>query len=133
MRIVAWSPDGTTIATGAYDVSAKLWDAATGACRATLSGETDIIALAFSPDSLTLATGESRVGSDCTADPTKLWDVATGACRASASGLHGELRLTLAWSPDGKQLATPGADNTAKVWDAATGACLFTLSGTPTT
>ena len=35
----------------------------------------------------------------------------------------------MAWSPDGKRLATGSRDSTAKVWDAATGKELLTLSG----
>jgi hypothetical protein len=53
--------------------------------------------------------------------------------------VHGAPALTLsghqhnvnsvAWSPDGKRLATGSQDNTAKVWDAETGKELLTLSG----
>jgi WD40 repeat protein len=32
---VAWSPDGTKLATGSYDGTVKLWDAATGKCLKT--------------------------------------------------------------------------------------------------
>ena len=35
----------------------------------------------------------------------------------------------MAWSPDGKRLATASDDQTAKVWDAASGQELLTLSG----
>ena len=35
----------------------------------------------------------------------------------------------MAWSPDGKRLATASWDKTAKVWDAASGQELLTLKG----
>ena len=35
----------------------------------------------------------------------------------------------MAWSPDGKRLATASDDKTAKVWDAASGQELLTLKG----
>jgi eukaryotic-like serine/threonine-protein kinase len=42
---------------------------------------------------------------------------------------HEELVSPVAFSPDGKRLASSSADRTAKLWDAATGQELFTLKG----
>src|SRR5271157_6295054 len=35
----------------------------------------------------------------------------------------------IAWSPDGRKLASPSADETIRLWDAETGQCLRTLDG----
>ena len=35
----------------------------------------------------------------------------------------------IAWSPDGRMLASPSADQTIRLWDVATGQCLHTLEG----
>jgi len=48
--------------------------------------------------------------------------------RLSLRGHNGEVQ-SVAWSPDGKRLATGSEDKTAKVWDAETGKELLTLSG----
>ncbi len=42
---------------------------------------------------------------------------------------HSEYVYSVAWSLDGKRLATGSADETAKVWDAETGKEMLTLSG----
>ena len=48
--------------------------------------------------------------------------------RVTLSG-HSQYVMRVAWSPDGKQLATASDDSTAKIWDAATGKELRTLVG----
>jgi WD40 repeat protein len=68
---LAFTGDGKLLAAGKYGPGVvKLWDVATGLERATIKAHAKTIwALAFSPDSHTLAT--------CSADGTiKLWDMA---------------------------------------------------------
>ena len=50
----------------------------------------------------------------------KLWDVATGKLLASLQGHTGGV-YSVAWSPDGKTLASGSDDRTVKLWDAAVG------------
>ena len=35
---VAWSPDGTKLASGSWDNSIRIWETSTGTCVSTLSG-----------------------------------------------------------------------------------------------
>ena len=57
MTAVAWSPDGTRLATGSDDETVRIWDPATGQTTATLTGHTDwVTAVAWSPDGTCLAT-----------------------------------------------------------------------------
>jgi WD40 repeat protein len=132
---VAIAPDGTWLATASRDRTARIWDAATGQQRATLTGHTSsVIAVAIAPDGTWLATA-SR---DRTA---RIWDIRTGRQRATLTG-HTSWVQAVAIAPDGTWLATVGGDGTARIWDAATGAaralirvdgslgdCAWSLSG----
>ena len=65
---VAFSPDGTRLATASWDKTARLWDARTGQPLLECKGHTDLVAsVAFSPDGTWLATASQ----DKTA---RLWD-----------------------------------------------------------
>ncbi len=131
---VVWSPDGRTLATGATDHTIVLWDTGTRRPRATLSGHIRaVVALIWSPDGGRLATasGDPIVeGLDGIGDLFSLrwkrgngflWDAITGRRRATLKGAAG----CVAWSPDGKTLASGGAESktgfTVLLWDAATG------------
>ena len=112
VRSVSWSPDGTRLATGSDDGTAKVWDAAGGRELLTLKGHTSVVrSVSWSPDGTRLATGSA----DGTA---KVWDAAGGRELLTLKG-HTGLVWSVSWSPDGTRLATGSEDGTAKVWDAA--------------
>jgi Tol biopolymer transport system component len=120
---VAWSPDGSQLATASgRDRAAAMWDAANGQQLRVLEGHTgNVNCVAWSPDGGQLATASY----DTTA---ALWDAATGQRLRALEGHAGYVNC-VAWSPDGSKLATASADNTAALWDAATGWRLHALEG----
>jgi WD40 repeat protein len=109
---VAFSPDGTTLASGGFDRCVKLWGIAAGREWATLGGhEGWVAAVAFSPDGSVLATGSH--------DQTiKLWDAELGRELATLRGHSGNV-YTVAFSPDGATIASGSLDGTVRLWDAA--------------
>lgn len=94
---------------------------APGSVVYTYTGQTQALAVAWSPSGKHLASG-SR---DTTA---QTWDAFTGQHAVIYRG-HRDVVTSLAWSPNEQHVASASLDKTVQVWDAATGAPLFTYRG----
>ncbi|HKB39390.1 MAG TPA: hypothetical protein VKD72_23330 [Gemmataceae bacterium] len=111
-RKIAFSPDGRVLASFG-DNGCQLWEVVTGKCLRRLTGRT-ADAAAFSPDSCLLAWSEREPGDG---KPTiRLTDLATGKECLRLSG-HTRPVTALAFSPNGKRLASGAEDASALVWD----------------
>ena len=135
MHSMVLSPDGDILASGSEDTTIRLWDMHTGEHKRTLKGhEHRVYSVAFSPDGKTLASGSDD-------NTIRLWRVDTGETEKILTGHAGEFEgidngpssvegvKSVAFSPDGKTLASGGGDNVIHLWDVETGKNKMTLIG----
>ena len=114
VRDVAAGPDGTMLATGADDGTARIWDAVTGNQMLELRVATDdaVTQVAFTPSGRFLVTATEDGG-------LRLWNVATG------SRLAGEMTMEASFTADESVL---GVDNKGRIvtWNVLDGRRLRT-------
>ncbi len=118
---VAFSPDGTTLASGSYDRTIRLWNLRTGTNRVLRGHGRSINSVAYSPDGRWLASG----GDDAS---VRLWDAVRGKLKRKLRGPDYAV-YTVAFSPTSDRLAAAGKDRTVFVWDTHSGDLLYTLEG----
>ncbi len=122
VRTVAFSPDGSTMASGGEDNAVRLWDAITGEHKQTLIGHENMVTgVAFHPKGNILASASF----DAT---VRLWDVNTGKLKKITPEARGGSITQVVFNPSGDTIAgSTLTSNMVDLWDAATGKLKTTL------
>ena len=112
VHALAFSPDGSRLASDGRAGRINLWDFDTGTLERTIvTHHGAALCLAFSQDGETLACGsESTAG-------ISIWDVQSGQQRAELFGSQGEVKA-LAFVQDGTILVSCANDGAVRFWDA---------------
>jgi WD40 repeat protein/serine/threonine protein kinase len=129
---VAFAPNSRRLAVAGWGRKVEVWDVDAGRPVAVLTGlPGKVQALAYSRDGRYLAAGGTREGRAPVADPPGaicVFRVGSGQPVCTLAGHTGGV-TSLAFSPDGKRLASAGKDGVVRVWDIPEGKEVFTCKG----
>jgi WD40 repeat protein len=116
---VAWSPDGTRIASASADRTVQVWEVKSGNLLLTYNGHKSfVLSVAWSPDG-------TRIASASDDKTVQVWEVESGRPLLTYNRHAGSV-WSVAWSPDGTRIASASFDKTAQVWEAKSGNLLLT-------
>jgi WD40 repeat protein len=129
---VAFSRDGQRLAAARAGGLVTVWNARTSQEEASFPAHSpEVWSVAWSPKGNWLATAgglyDKHIGRWAGGE-VKVWDWTTGKLRQTLRG-HRDVVFSVAFSADGRQLASASRDGTVMVWDWAGGQELATLRG----
>jgi WD40 repeat protein len=123
IRTAQLDPGGKVLATATWKGRVSFWNPANGSSLGSIQAHEMVWRLAFSPDGTLLATASwDRDGTAKTIDVKRQSVLAI-------LGPHRDVLLDVAFSGDGRVLATTSGDSTTKLWEVSTGKIITTLIG----
>lgn len=119
---IAFSPDGTRLASASFDQTVRLWDVPARTALRSFKHHSDFVyAVAFSPDGTRLASASK--------DRTvQLIDTQTGKTIFTYSGMEQDV-MAVAFHPDGNSLVSSGFETALSWWNARNGEKVRKQSG----
>jgi WD40 repeat protein/Flp pilus assembly protein TadD len=124
---VAFRPDGKQMAVACGEGSVRLYNLPAGDQARILHGLPGVRSAAFSRDGRRLASASYQLENG--SSEVKLWDAANGSELLTIHGKSEERWTSVAFSPDGRFLATGGESLSLVLWDVATGRRLRSFDG----
>jgi WD40 repeat protein len=123
VHAVAFAPDDLHVAIGTFFGSVHVFDAASGARKATHRSQGTIVrAIAYSPDGTLLAAG--MIDGSVSLFPAALASDEASVLRGHTSYVYG-----CAFTPDGGTIASAAWDHTLRLWDVASASEVAVLRG----
>lgn len=134
----AFHPSGNYVASASFDTSWRLWDVLTQKELLLQEGHSkEVYSIEFQDDGALIASGYARLplpfrlqtdfelyrGLDAIG---RVWDLRTGRTAMVLDG-HVQGIFSIAFSPNGYQIATGAGDDTVRIWDMRSLKALYTI------
>jgi len=124
---LAFSPDGRFLASASRDFTAKIWDWQSGTLVQSLAFPNEVTAVAFSPDSRTLAVGGVDEFPGTGLQDATIWTYAVDSWEPGLEFAEFWNIPDIAFTPDGGLVVGGGISRNVRVWQASDGAQRFVL------